>query len=513
MTATTPGADMKSSNLASDMISVLYAEDEPEARNLLCSDLAMKYPNMRLYLADNGQTGLELFKKYHPNIVITDINMPLMDGISMAGEIKSQEPETIVIALTAHSDSKYLLNAIEIGINHYVLKPVDYGHLFTIIDKSRDIILLERKVRRQSEHIRKLSRAIEQSPSTVMITDAAGIIEYVNPKFTALTGYTAVEILGQTPSILKSDTTAPELYLELWRTITSGKEWHGELLNRKKNGETFWGAVSISPILDEQGSITHFIAVMEDITARMRAEQEIINLNVTLTARAQELEAANKESEAFNYTISHDLRSPITAIHGFTQVLLEKTSGLDEDSKSYVAIIHQEVRRMEAMIKSLLKFSRLSRQDMDSEEVDLSAIASSIALELQIRHPERQVAFTIVQGAHCHGDPTLMRAVMENLIGNAWKYSSKKESATIEFGVLNSAEEPTFFVRDDGAGFNPKQADRLFGVFQRLHSEHDFEGFGIGLATVQRIIQRHGGNIHAEGEVDRGATFYFTLGE
>ena len=168
---------------------------------------------------------------------------------------------------------------------------------------------------------------------------------------------------------------------------------------------------------------------------------------------------------------------------------------------------------MEAMIKSLLKFSRLSRQDMDSEEVDLSAIASSIALELQIRHPERQVAFTIVQGAHCHGDPTLLRVVMENLIGNAWKYSSKKESAAIEFGVMNSAEKPTFFVRDDGTGFDPKQAGRLFGVFQRLHSEHDFEGFGIGLATVQRIIQRHGGNIRAEGEVNRGATFYFTLGE
>ncbi|HEX9078360.1 MAG TPA: PAS domain S-box protein [Desulfuromonadaceae bacterium] len=492
-------------------LSILYVEDETEARELLCSVLTMKYPGVCLFVAENGQAGLELFRAHRPPIVITDINMPLLDGISMAGEIKSLEPETIIIALTAHSDTNYLLNAIEIGVNHYVLKPVDYGHIFTIIDKSCDMILLERKVRRQSEHIRKLSRAIEQSTSMVMITDAAGTIEYVNFKFTQLTGYTIDEVLGNTPLILKPDATPPDQYRELWRTITSGKEWHGELLNRKKNGETYWAAVSVSSIIDERGTITHFVAVMEDITARMRAEQEILNLNIALTGRAQELEAANKELEAFNYTVSHDLRSPITAIHGFTQVLLDRCSGLDEETRSYVGIINKEIRRMEAMIKSLLKFARLSRQDMEKQEVNLSALAATIAMELQLVHPERQVSFTIAEGAHCHGDPTLLRVVMENLFGNAWKYSSKKDSAAIEFGLL-PGEKPTYFVRDNGAGFDQKQAARLFGPFQRLHTDQDFEGFGIGLATTQRIIQRHGGDIHAEGEVGKGATFFFTLG-
>ena len=505
-------AAMKPFDYDANMFSILYVEDEADARDLLCSVLTVKYPGTRLHLADNGQAGLELFMTHRPSIVVTDINMPLMDGIHMAGEMKALEPDTIIIALTAHSDTKYLLNAIEIGINHYVLKPVDYGHLFTIIDKCRDTIMLERRVKRQGEHIRKLSRAIEQSPSTVMITDAAGVIEYVNPKFTELTGYTADEVLGHTPRILKSDASQAEMHRELWKTVSSGKEWHGELLNRKKDGETYWEATSISPILDERGVITHFVAVKEDITARMRAEQEIVNLNIALTNRAQELEAANMELDAFNSTVSHDLRSPITAIHGFTQVLMERCSGLDDETKSFVAIIHKEIRRMEGMIKSLLKFSRLSRQGMEKEEVNLSTLASTIATELMLRQPERQAAFTIAEGAFCQGDPMLLRVVLENLIGNAWKYSAKKESTVIEFGILDQGKTPTFFVRDNGAGFDPRQTDRLFGAFQRLHSEEEFEGFGIGLATAQRIIQRHGGMIRAEGEPGKGATFYFTLG-
>ncbi len=495
-----------------DVVSILYVEDEPDTRSILVSVITRRYPGVQLHTAENGVTGLELFKEHPADIVITDINMPLMDGISMAREVKALKPETIVIALTAHCDTKLLLNAIEIDIDHYVLKPLDYARFFSIVDKSLATIMPERKIREQSSHIRKLSRAVEQSPCTVMITDVNGIIEYVNPKFTELTGYTAGEAMGNTPRLLLSGSTSPETYRQLWQTISSGKRWHGEFLNRKKNGEQYWESASISPILNEEGVITHYVAVKEDITARLRAEHEIMSLTVNLAARTQELEAANTELEACNSAISHDLRSPITSIHGFTQVLLERCSGrIDEESMGYLAIIHKEIRRMDAMINALLKFSRLSRQDMDNEEVDLSAIATTIALELRMRHPERQVAFSIAEGACCHGDPTLLRVVLENLIGNAWKYSAKKESAVIEFGQEDHEGKSIFFVRDNGAGFDENRAGRLFVAFQRLHSDRDFEGFGIGLATVQRIIQRHGGHIHARGEVDKGATFYFTL--
>lgn len=498
----------------SSMVSILYVEDERDAREILGSILFRKYPDAQLYLAENGAHGLELFEKHRPNIVITDICMPLMNGIRMSSEIKTLNPETIIVAATAYSDTSYLLNAIEIGINHYVLKPLDYGKLFSILDKSIAMIQLERQVRVQGDYIRKLSRAVEQSPSMVVITDAKENIEYVNPKFTALTGYTLEDIVGQNQRILKSGAVSPDVHGELWRTITSGKNWHGEFLNRKKNGEFYWESASISPIHNEEGAITHYVSVKEDITERKQAEQKIENLNITLAARAQDLEATNKELEAFNHTVSHDLLSPITTIHGFSQVVLEKCIDcFDKQCLNYVNIINEEIQRMDAMVKSLLKFSRLSRQEMDQEEVNLSIIAATIAMESQLRHPERQVTFSIAEKTYCNGDPTLLRVVLENLIGNAWKYTAKKEAASIEFGVLNTGGKPTYFVRDNGAGFDKNKSDRLFGVFQRLHGDDEFEGFGIGLATVQRIIQRHGGEIWAEGEQGKGATFYFTLGE
>jgi PAS domain S-box-containing protein len=505
---------MERSNPDVSMISILYVEDEQEAREILGSILVRKYPDILILFAENGKMGLKLFKQHQPDIVITDISMPLLDGVKMAAKIKSLNPETAIIAVTAYSDTKYLLNAIEIGINHYVLKPVDYRRFFSIIDKSIATIMMEKKVRAQSNHIRKLSSAVEQSPNTVVITDANANIEYVNPKFTELTGYTNEEALGQNPRILKSGSMASELYEDLWNTISSGKVWNGEFLNMKKNGELYWESASISPIHNDEGVITHYVAVKEDITARKQAELDIEALNISLATRAQELETANKELETFSYTVSHDLRSPITTIHGFSQVLLEKCEGqIDKSSMKCIHVIHQEVLRMEAMIKSLLNFSKLSRQELDQEEVDLATIASTLAMELQMCYPSRQVSFSIDKEARCYGDPVLLRVVMGNLLENAWKYTSKTESATIEFGVMNSGKKPIFFVRDNGAGFDKKQTGKLFGVFQRLHTDCDFEGFGIGLATVQRIIQRHGGIIYAEGDIDKGATFYFTLGE
>lgn len=500
-------------NNDSSGISILYVEDEKEARDILGSILIKKYPGIQIHFAENGKVGLELFRRHQPNIVITDISMPLLDGIQMAAEIKTWSPETIIIAVTAYSDTRYLLNSIEIGISNYVLKPVDYLKFFSIIDKSIALIRLERQVKRQGDYIRKLSLAVEHSPSMVIITDAEANIEYINRRFTEITGYTPDETLGQNPRIMKSGSTPQETYTELWRTVTSGKVWHGEFLNKKKNGELYWENASISPIHNDAGEITHYVAVKEDITARKQAELDIETLNITLAARAGELEAANKELEMFSFTVSHDLRSPITAISGFSQVLLEKYADqFDQPSIRHIQLIHQEIKRMDAMIKSLLKFSKLSRQELDMEEVDLGPMAATIAMELQLRCPERKVEFSIAEHANCHGDPVLLRLVMVNLLGNAWKYSGKKELAVIEFGTLNIDGTTTFYVRDNGTGFDKEQAGKLFGVFQRLHNDEEFEGYGIGLATVQRIIQRHGGDIYAESEIDKGATFYFTLG-
>jgi PAS domain S-box-containing protein len=493
-------------------ISILYLEDEDDARQLLLATLRRSLPELQIFSGTNGLEGLELFREHQPRIVLTDIRMPGMGGIELSAAIKRMAPETIIIATSAYSDTDFLLKAIEIGINHFVMKPLNFERLFATIDRAIGVIRLEQQVLSQAKHIEKLSRAVEQSPSTVVITDKDGTIEYVNPKFSLLTGYSPEEARGQNPRILKSGLMDPAIYEDLWKTITSGREWRGEMLNRKKNGDLYWESASISPLLEASGEITSYIAVKEDITQRKAAELEITELNRNLASRADELEAANSDLEAFNYTVSHDLRTPLTTIGGFAQLLMKKPHiASDPESVEFLQIICRSVERMEELTDSLLELSRLTHQKLDTKRVNLSELADLISLELRVTAPERQVDFAITDGIFCDGDKGLLRVMLANLLGNAWKYSARRNKACIAFGFEERDGETCCFVRDNGAGFDGQYADKLFTCFNRLHSSEDFAGLGIGLATVKRIISRHGGMIRAEGETDRGATFYFSL--
>jgi signal transduction histidine kinase len=228
--------------------------------------------------------------------------------------------------------------------------------------------------------------------------------------------------------------------------------------------------------------------------------------------RTKELATTNKELEAFSYSVSHDLRAPLRSIDGFSQALLEDCAEkLEPAAQDYLRRVRLAAQRMSVLIDDLLNLSRVTRSAMRREKLDLSAMAQSIAEELRASEPGRQVEFAIEDGLTATGDSQLLRAAMQNLLGNSWKYTSRRASARIEFGMSNLNDKHSFFVRDDGAGFDPRFADRLFGAFQRLHTTTEFPGSGIGLATVQRIIHRHGGEIWAEGVVEKGATFYFTL--
>jgi signal transduction histidine kinase len=228
--------------------------------------------------------------------------------------------------------------------------------------------------------------------------------------------------------------------------------------------------------------------------------------------RTRELAATNKELEAFSYSVSHDLRTPLRSIDGFSQALLEEyTDKLDANGRDYLQRVRHAAQRMSVLIDDMLTLSRVTRSAMRHERLDLSAVAKSIAAELQEAEPGRQVEFVIESDLKAEGDGQLLQMAMENLLRNSWKYTSGHTRARIEFGKNRQDGKCSFFVRDDGAGFDPRYADRLFGAFQRLHTAAEFPGTGIGLATVQRIIHRHGGEIWAEGAVEKGATFYFTL--
>lgn len=251
---------------------------------------------------------------------------------------------------------------------------------------------------------------------------------------------------------------------------------------------------------------------------RLLAEQsaialDYVNLLAEQRAVSAQLQATNKELESFAYSVSHDLRAPLRAVDGFSQALLEDCAGqLDDQSKAYLERVRVNVQRMGELIDALLTLSRLTRVEMNHEPVDLTGLARSIAAELEQREPQRQVEFVIEDRLLVDGDARLLQVALENLLENAWKFSSKRTQARIEFRALaDQNDQTTFFVRDDGTGFDMAHADKLFSAFQRLHSPGDFSGTGIGLATVQRVIDRHGGHLWAESIPDQGATFYFTL--
>jgi PAS domain S-box-containing protein len=370
--------------------------------------------------------------------------------------------------------------------------------------------ITERKKKEQELH--KLYLAVLQSPSIVMITDAGGNFEFVNPKFTEVTGYTFADVAGKNPRILKSGKTPPEVYKELWETILAGREWRGEMVNRKKNGELYWESAAISPIKDIEEKITSFIAVTEDITERRRAEEEIKRLNANLASRASELETANRELEAFNYTVSDDLRRPIININSYCQVIRELCGdNLDVQCNGYLQKIYDWTMEMSHHIDTLLKFSRLSSGDLRRETVDLGELAKSVTAELKMAEPERRVTFRISEGLTTKGDPHLLWVVLENLLNNAWKYTGRCGEAVIEIGMIEIEGMPAYFVRDNGVGFDMAYAEKLFIPFQHLPGTDEYKGHGIGLATVERIIRRHGGRVWVEGESGKGATFWFTL--
>ena len=404
------------------------------------------------------------------------------------------------------------------------------------------------ELEKKQQELRKFSLAIEYGPLSVVITDAAGTIEYVNPKFTETTGYAAEEAIGRQPSILKSGLTPNAVFADMWQRLRSGRQWHGELLNRKKNGELFWEDTSIAPLQDDAGRITHFVAVKEDISGRKQSEAQIQDYSTELerrvAARTRQLSESNRELESFSYSISHDLRAPLRALNGFASLMAENCAGCAKtESLEYMARIRRASLRMGSLMDDILDLSRVTRSEIKIGQIDLSAMVRSILDDLAVAGPPRNVLAEVEEGLLADGDETLLQDVLENLLGNAWKFTAQRDPARIAFGVIENGARPAagppqggaandmersepssppspgrgagercFFVRDNGAGFDMKYAGKLFGAFQRLHGPQEFEGNGIGLAMVRRIVALHGGRVWAESAPGEGATFFFTLG-
>jgi PAS domain S-box-containing protein len=359
---------------------------------------------------------------------------------------------------------------------------------------------------------RKFQTVVESAPDAMVVVNGEGTMVLVNAQAEKMFGHRRDELLGQPIGML-----IPERFREGRQDITSffsesglrpmgtSLEWHGV----RKDGGSFPVEISLSPLETEEGALV--CGVIRDVTERKEAAA-IKRLNQALEKRTTELEAANKELEAFTYSVSHDLRAPLRHIDGFSKLVLEEASRLSPDAQEYLRDIRSSTRQMGQLVDDLLNLARVSRRELAVQVTGLGPLVGEVVSELQRVRENRVIEWRVGKLPFVECDPGLIKQVFVNLLSNAVKFTRPREIRTIEVGATVSYGRPVIFVRDNGVGFNDKNSAKLFGVFQRLHRQEDFEGTGVGLATVQRIVHKHGGKVWAEAELDRGATFFFTLG-
>jgi PAS domain S-box-containing protein len=365
-----------------------------------------------------------------------------------------------------------------------------------------------------------LAAIVDSSHDAIVGKSVDGVVTSWNPAAERMFGYSRDEMIGKPTTILAPADTVDEV-IELHENLMRGGAVNNrEAVGLRKDGSTFPVSVTISPIRDHDGQVVGASSIARDVTEqRLAASLQLRAEDLERTAaglhlRAEDLERANRNLEAFTYCVSHDLRAPLRALSGFSAALLEEYGDrLDEVGRGYAERIEAGAERMAQLIDDLLHLSRISRAVVRGEAVDLCAEALSITEELQRREPDRRVSFVIEKAVWVTADRGLIRTVLENLLGNAWKFTAGRDEASIKFGTMptSGAAQVCCYVRDDGAGFDPEYVGKLFRPFQRLHLASEFPGTGVGLASVRQIVELHGGETWAEGAVDQGATFYFTL--
>ncbi|MBA4385886.1 MAG: hypothetical protein C0410_14200, partial [Anaerolinea sp.] len=362
----------------------------------------------------------------------------------------------------------------------------------------------------------KYRRIIDTAAEGIIVGKPDGVIASSNTRMAELLGYPGEELVNH--SII--DFMFEEDFSDHWSNIEKRRQGLSESYERRfrcKDGKILWTQVSATPLFDDNNKFIGSFAMYTDITDRKRTEEEINKLNQELeqrvTDRTAQLEAANKELEAFAHSVSHDLRAPLRHIDGYIEILQNNTqNALDEKSQNYMEIISRSARKMGMLIDDLLSFSRMGRSEMFSSMVDLNSLVQDVIKEYESEATGRDIRWKITPLPIITGDQAMLRMVLANLISNALKFTRSKKITRIEIGCQKgNDDEVVVFVRDNGVGFDMKFADKLFGVFQRLHRQEDFEGTGIGLANIRRIISRHGGRTWAEAKINQGATFYFTL--
>jgi len=453
-----------------------------------------------LYLKFDATTLMRDWIVGSVQIALAVMTLVLLVAYVLSRSLQKQISEPIVnLAETARAISErrdYTVRAVKLADDELGLLTDAFNQLLVQIDAQTAAL---------DEH------------AIVAITDPQGRITYVNDKFCAISKYSREELIGQDHRIINSGHHPKEFIRDLWTTIARGGVWKGEIRNRAKDGSIYWVDTTIVPFLKADGKPYQYVAIRADVTERKRVEGELHRLNESLehrvAERTRQLEIANKELESFSYSVSHDLRAPLRHIDGFAGLLV-KADGekLSDRGRTQLTHIADSAKQMGMLIDDLLVFSRMGRTEMHHAQVDLGRLVDETIESMRNDTRSRNIQWVKGSMPVVPGDRSMLRQVFVNLLSNAVKYTRPRDPARIEIGCDQGAgDEWIVFVKDNGVGFEMEYVDKLFGVFQRLHLAEDFEGTGIGLANVRRIVTRHGGRTWAEGVPDAGASFYFTL--
>ncbi len=489
-------------------LTILYVEDEDDVFEQVARLLGKRCST--LLTARNGLEGLEIYKTHSPDIIITDINMPVMDGLTMAEQIHDIDSAVPIIVMTAFEKVSLLKQAISIGVQTYLTKPVSRNELSTKLINCANRLKVEYDLKKSNEALRKLEYAVTQCASAVVITDSHGVIEFVNNGYSKLTGYSTEELVGKTPRMLKSENTPTAIYASLWSDITSGQAWSGELRNRRKDGTDFWVTTIISPIY-ENGVIAHYIATQEDVTEHKKLEAALL--------RAKELaEAGSKAKSEFLATISHEIRTPMNGVMGMIQILLD--TNLTSEQHEFAEICRKSSEHMMNVIDDILDYASTEKYKLTQQikDIYLNDIIKS-ALQTQSNAAQAkglclhcEIPPEVPQ--HLTGDPKLLLQVISEFLSNAIKFTT---TGRIDFTIRVKIDQMGlvvlhFEVKDTGIGIKESDCTNIFEPFTQVDgsSTRTHDGMGIGLALCKQIAYLMGGDIGVTSEVGAGSTFWFT---
>jgi PAS domain S-box-containing protein len=495
-------------------VRILHLEDNPNDAELVQSLLSSGGIDCDITRVQTRSDFVSALAQGGFDLIMSDHTLPSFDGKSALTIAQETCPEAPFIFVSGTIGEDAAVDSLLRGATDYVLK----DRLKRLVPAVRRALreVNDRHVRAQAEQSvmdgeKRFRTLVEKCSDAIALVDARGSILYASPATRTL-GYAVEELVGCDAFTLVHPDDVDRVtnsFVELMQQ--EGRNSSVQCRVRHKDGSWIWVEGVWTNLLSES-SVEAVVANFRVITERKREEEDLRKENETLQQKVRELMAATKELEAFSHAVSHCLRTPLEIMVGYIQLLLRDYGGkLDSHGEDYLHCIRTATQRMGQSIEDLMMLSGISHGRMHRTTVNLSALAEAIADDLKRTQPDRRVDFLIQPRLLVYADPNLMRIALENLIGNAWKFTSKRPYALIQIGVTERAGATAHFVRDNGVGFNMANAGKLFGAFQRLHSYSEFEGTGIGLVIVKRIIDRHGGTIGAEGEPDNGARFYFSL--